>query len=55
MATINHAKARGYRQGRRERLGLSPMLPCPYPQWPVRYLRRYSAWVSGWALGRGFH
>lgn len=51
--TYSREKIRGWRHGRRE-VELDRLLPSPYAQWQkIGELRKYSAWVSGWALGRG--
>jgi hypothetical protein len=52
--SLNHIKWQGFKQGRLESQGKSPVKPCPYAQWPLRHLLRYQAWVNGWAKGRGF-
>ena len=54
MATANHAKSQGYKQGVRERELAAPMKACPYQQRPGRSLLLYQFWISGWYLGRGF-
>ena len=51
--TYGREKIRGYLQGVKELHGQKTRA-APYAQWPMRNLRRYTAWVHGWFLGRGY-
>jgi len=50
--TYSREKIRGWRHGRHE-LWLGTLLSCPYAK-PGAPSHKYTAWVSGWAIGRGF-
>lgn len=42
---------RGFQAGLKEREG-SPLVPCPYRQWPLSALRKFKVWIQGWHKGR---
>ena len=48
MKAYNHERRSGMKQGAKDRKAGMPLRACPYRQWPLSQLRKYTAWVNGW-------